>query len=606
MERKTDRLDNRVDELDAVLNNLLRLAGDQAVKLVVLVLLAVTGTTLPLLNRTLSTNRDPRSRLTLHLLKRVTTRTNEQSEEVDLGELLDGDVDLVRGSTGRLTLRHEVLGRRTERRVELHLPVDEAHPLIFETLAVAHFAGVGAASVGVVGRRRGGGTSMLGRDDLPGTERALDLVETELDCERRRQYSTERKRKSERTRILLQILSLDTTGNSSRHRRTLRLVSPTTLPLPLSRCRRGGSGRTTRRRGRRRKTSARRGRRKTAPSTVVVAAVLLLLLLLGRRSTVVEAARRAAALVVPSSSSSSPLITTVTSPSSTAVSSSSSSSTAVIPSVPASTSTTVVITSRCSAVAVGGRGRRRRAALRSVAVAPAPVCRQRGGVGAGLLAVAVPHRLSGRVGRLFREWAKGRGNEEGQHNNEWGWSVLENADELCRCSLRCAEQSTHEVVKKCAFEADERNTSPSRTSPSLETTEKEVRKRIGTLRRGRGERIQSCSRETRFKGGREKERRKGRRSGTFDSNPTSFKRNEHRLLLLGVLLATVLAVSLLLDVFLLLVAVKRGRKSVLFRGRKEGQHNVHACFLVLLVLGNKVDHVRLGLREPVGGGERVS
>lgn len=181
-ERRTHDLDDTVDELDALLNFLLAVAGDQTVQLIVLVVLESSSRPpLALLDTALAANADLGSALPLHLLERVTTRADEETEEVDLGELLDGDIDLVLRATAILALGHEVLGRRAEVGIGLHLAVDETHALVFKALAVPDFARVRSSSVGVVGRGRGGRARAIGRDDEAGAKSAGDLVEAELD-----------------------------------------------------------------------------------------------------------------------------------------------------------------------------------------------------------------------------------------------------------------------------------------------------------------------------------------------------------------------------------------------------------------------------------------
>ncbi len=70
------------------------------------------------------------------------------AEEVDLGELFDGQVDFLGGTL--VALDGEVVGGRAEVGIEFELAVDEGNAFIFELLAVADFARVGTATLIVV------------------------------------------------------------------------------------------------------------------------------------------------------------------------------------------------------------------------------------------------------------------------------------------------------------------------------------------------------------------------------------------------------------------------------------------------------------------------
>jgi len=114
----------------------------------------VLRSTLPLFHTSLPSNRDLRSTLPLHRLERVSTRSNQKSEEVDLGELLDGDVDLVLRLG--VPLLNVVLVGRSEGGIEFESFVDELDSFVLEFATVSDFSGVGSSTVSVVGRRRGG------------------------------------------------------------------------------------------------------------------------------------------------------------------------------------------------------------------------------------------------------------------------------------------------------------------------------------------------------------------------------------------------------------------------------------------------------------------
>jgi len=77
---------------------------------------------LPLFDAALPSDANLGAAISLHLLQTVTARTDEQTEEVDLGELLDGDVDLLRWAVRTFLLL--VLDGRSEVGVVLHGAVD--------------------------------------------------------------------------------------------------------------------------------------------------------------------------------------------------------------------------------------------------------------------------------------------------------------------------------------------------------------------------------------------------------------------------------------------------------------------------------------------------
>ena len=146
--------DDRVDEVDARSDFLWVVGGDETVQVLVRVRALVLGSTLSLLDGSLSSDRDLCATLALHRLERVSSRADEETEEVDLWELLDGDVHLV----GRLgvSLLGVVLGRRAEGGVELERLVDQLDALVLELASVSDLARVCSSSVSVVRRGRGG------------------------------------------------------------------------------------------------------------------------------------------------------------------------------------------------------------------------------------------------------------------------------------------------------------------------------------------------------------------------------------------------------------------------------------------------------------------
>ena len=105
-----------------------------------------------LLDTTLSSNADLGTALSLHFLQTVTTRTDEETEEVDLGKLLNGDVDLLRRTLRPLHLM--ILDGGPEVGVILHSTIHKPDALLLEFLPVANLAGVSTATVCIIGGRR--------------------------------------------------------------------------------------------------------------------------------------------------------------------------------------------------------------------------------------------------------------------------------------------------------------------------------------------------------------------------------------------------------------------------------------------------------------------
>jgi hypothetical protein len=149
----THSLNNLIDQPDARHDLLHVFTSHETVEIFLGVVGERFGTSLTLLDGAFATNANLRTTVTLHLLERVATRTDQESEEVDLGELLHRDVDLLLRPERALLL--VVLDRRPEVWVVLHGPVDEAHTLILELLPVAHLARVGTTTMCIVCRWRG-------------------------------------------------------------------------------------------------------------------------------------------------------------------------------------------------------------------------------------------------------------------------------------------------------------------------------------------------------------------------------------------------------------------------------------------------------------------
>jgi hypothetical protein len=148
----THRLDDLVDQFDTRLDLELVVAGDKTMKLVLFVLWEPALPAFAILDGAFTSDRDLCARLPLHPLERVATWAHEQTEKVDLGELLDGDVHFVLRFLASATIRH--VGRGSEVGVGLHGPVDETGALFLELLPVPDVEGVGPSTVSVIVRRR--------------------------------------------------------------------------------------------------------------------------------------------------------------------------------------------------------------------------------------------------------------------------------------------------------------------------------------------------------------------------------------------------------------------------------------------------------------------
>lgn len=86
---------NLVDQGDTSLDLALIVGGDQTVQFILLILGEVTGPSLTLLDASLTPDADFGTAFPFHLFERITTRTNEQTEKVDLREFFDRNVDFV-------------------------------------------------------------------------------------------------------------------------------------------------------------------------------------------------------------------------------------------------------------------------------------------------------------------------------------------------------------------------------------------------------------------------------------------------------------------------------------------------------------------------------
>jgi hypothetical protein len=108
------------------------------------------GPAFTLLHAPFTTDADFSAAILFHLFQAVTARTYEQSEKVDLGEFLDGNIDLVLRTEGSLLL--VILYGRSEVRINSECLFNKANALFFEFFLVAYFTCVGPATVAVISR----------------------------------------------------------------------------------------------------------------------------------------------------------------------------------------------------------------------------------------------------------------------------------------------------------------------------------------------------------------------------------------------------------------------------------------------------------------------
>ena len=94
MRRRTHGFDDFVDEAYARAHFLVRIRNNQTMQILLRIIRKRIRPRLTLLNTPLAPDRNLRPALPLHLLQTVSSRSNQKAEEIDLGELFDGNVDL--------------------------------------------------------------------------------------------------------------------------------------------------------------------------------------------------------------------------------------------------------------------------------------------------------------------------------------------------------------------------------------------------------------------------------------------------------------------------------------------------------------------------------
>ena len=133
---------------------LLRFGQDEAVQVFLGIFSELIWTSLALFNAPFSSDTDFCTTLFLHILQAITTRAHEKTEEVDLGELFNGNVYLFRWTLRALLLM--VLNWRAEIWVIFHGAINKANAFILQLLPISNLTSVGASPVGIVSgwRRR--------------------------------------------------------------------------------------------------------------------------------------------------------------------------------------------------------------------------------------------------------------------------------------------------------------------------------------------------------------------------------------------------------------------------------------------------------------------
>ena len=149
----TYRLDNLVNEVDTRADLLVRVGDDKTMQVLLRIVRKRIRTGLPLFDTALPTNTNLRTTLPLHLLQTIPTWTNQQTNEVNLRELLDRDINFFRRTLRPLHL--VVFDRGTEVRVVFHGTVDESDALFFELLAIADRASVSTTTMSIIRKGRG-------------------------------------------------------------------------------------------------------------------------------------------------------------------------------------------------------------------------------------------------------------------------------------------------------------------------------------------------------------------------------------------------------------------------------------------------------------------
>jgi hypothetical protein len=107
---------------------------------------------LSFLDTSFPTDADFGTTFPLHFLQAITTGTNKQTEEINLGEFFNGNVNLFGRTLIALLLM--IFNGRPEIGVILHSSIDKSYAFIFELLAIANLASIGTTTLTIVRWRR--------------------------------------------------------------------------------------------------------------------------------------------------------------------------------------------------------------------------------------------------------------------------------------------------------------------------------------------------------------------------------------------------------------------------------------------------------------------
>lgn len=153
MDIGTYRLNDLVDHFNASCYLIFRVSNDEAVKILLRIFSILIGSSFPFLDTAFTTNANFGATLAFHFLETVTTRSNEQTEEVDFRELLDRNINFLGWSLRSLLLM--IFDWWTEVGIVLHSAIHEPDALFLELFTVTNFTGICPSTMGVIGRGRG-------------------------------------------------------------------------------------------------------------------------------------------------------------------------------------------------------------------------------------------------------------------------------------------------------------------------------------------------------------------------------------------------------------------------------------------------------------------
>jgi hypothetical protein len=149
------RFDNPVDHFDASRHFLFTFTENKAMKVFFGIICILIGSSFSLFDTPFPSDADLGTTFPLHFLQAITTGTNEQTEEINLGEFFDRNVNLFRWTL--ITLLLVIFNGRAEIRIIFHGSIDKSDAFIFELFAIANLASISTTTLTIVSRRRRGG-----------------------------------------------------------------------------------------------------------------------------------------------------------------------------------------------------------------------------------------------------------------------------------------------------------------------------------------------------------------------------------------------------------------------------------------------------------------